>query len=455
MSASVCVLLLAANSYCSGTGTSIFPILKINPSTYSSGMGEINGVVSSQVIADNPAVLPFIMETRFDVQHILYLSDINYSMLTFVKPIGEEKAFGISAGYVGAANLPKTVYDSSNINSYIQTGDFSFSDTLFNLCYGQKFGDSLSLGLGLKGVKETIDINDTYGAMASVSCRYVFENNMDVNAGFINIGPQVKGFDLPNGGYLSLGKDVTRDFYLAGEVIGYSDQITELHSGLEYHLSDALAIRVGYKYPFKDQGLGDFPDVNITGGLGLKLKSFSFDYAWIPYGDLGMTHRISIGSRIGKRKVKKEVFKPVYNLVKQKMQSGVTKINIAVIDFEAKRVPSLTAAAVSNLLRKNLINSNNYNVFDNQNAEAILGAHNIEYNSCQNIGCAVKAGKLLNVKQVIIGSLSRISNVCYIAVNLIDVESGNILDSEVQEVENLNNLEIECEKLTNKILRSR
>jgi hypothetical protein len=420
-------------------------------------MGDINGVVSSQVIADNPAVLPFIMETRLDAGHILYLSDINYSMLTYVHPINEDKAFGISAGYAGAGDLPKTIYVNPAVNadSYIQTGNFSFSDTLFNLCYGQKFGDDFSLGLGLKGIKETIDVNDTYGAMASLSCRYVFENNMDINAGVINLGPKVKGFELPQGGYLSLGKEIIKDTYLAGEVIGYSDQINEFHSGLEYHLSDSLEIRVGYKHPFKDQGLGEFPDVNITGGLGFKLGSFSFDYAWMPYGDLGMTHRISIGSRIGKRIVKKEVFNPVYNLVKQKMQTGVTKINIAIIDFEAKRVPSLTAAAVSNLLRKNLINSNKYNVFDSQDAEVVLGSHNIEYSSCQNVDCAVKAGKLLNAKLVIIGSLSRISNVCYIAANMIDVESGNILDSEVQEVSNLNNLEIECEKLSNKILRSR
>ena len=35
----------------------------------------------------------------------------------------------------------------------------------------------------------------------------------------------------------------------------------------------------------------------ITAGIGLKMGKTSIDYAYVPYGDLGDTHRISLGMR--------------------------------------------------------------------------------------------------------------------------------------------------------------
>jgi len=49
-----------------------------------------------------------------------------------------------------------------------------------------------------------------------------------------------------------------------------------------------LALRVGYKTN-QDVGSG------ITAGIGFKMGKVSIDYGYVPYGDLGNTHRISLG----------------------------------------------------------------------------------------------------------------------------------------------------------------
>jgi len=56
--------------------------------------------------------------------------------------------------------------------------------------------------------------------------------------------------------------------------------------GAEWWLRNALALRAGYKTN-QDAGEG------ITAGIGLKVGKMSLDYAYVPYGELGNTHRIS------------------------------------------------------------------------------------------------------------------------------------------------------------------
>jgi len=46
---------------------------------------------------------------------------------------------------------------------------------------------------------------------------------------------------------------------------------------------------------FNDYSSGECP--TLPDGLGLNLKKIVFDYAYVPYADLGNSHRISIAKR--------------------------------------------------------------------------------------------------------------------------------------------------------------
>jgi hypothetical protein len=81
------------------------------------------------------------------------------------------------------------------------------------------------------------------------------------------------------------------------------DNKINFHTGIEYYLFDVIALRVGYKSEVSNNKLGKFKNIpeGLTTGLGIRLGNIQFDYAYVPYGDLGNTHRISLLIRFGKR----------------------------------------------------------------------------------------------------------------------------------------------------------
>ena len=73
----------------------------------------------------------------------------------------------------------------------------------------------------------------------------------------------------------------------------------ELRIGLggeyNYKINNTIGVssRIGYNTITKDiSGLK-----GISAGLGAKYRNYLIDYAFVPYGDLGLTHKISFGVR--------------------------------------------------------------------------------------------------------------------------------------------------------------
>jgi len=74
---------------------------------------------------------------------------------------------------------------------------------------------------------------------------------------------------------------------LAYDLSQTRDHSQQQHIGLEYGLSDFLALRGGYKFNFDEEGL--------TLGLGVKVNRFKIDYAYNDYGEfLGDVQRFTI-----------------------------------------------------------------------------------------------------------------------------------------------------------------
>jgi hypothetical protein len=51
-----------------------------------------------------------------------------------------------------------------------------------------------------------------------------------------------------------------------------------------------VALRTGYQFG-RNTGAGS----GFSVGMGLTFSNLGLDYAFVPYGDLGDTHRISLG----------------------------------------------------------------------------------------------------------------------------------------------------------------
>jgi len=65
----------------------------------------------------------------------------------------------------------------------------------------------------------------------------------------------------------------------------------------EYFYDKTLAARIGYKIPFAENNIEGFK--GFTAGIGIRYGDISFDYALMPYGDLGFTQKGTLSYAFG------------------------------------------------------------------------------------------------------------------------------------------------------------
>src|SRR5262249_991818 len=74
-----------------------------------------------------------------------------------------------------------------------------------------------------------------------------------------------------------------------------NDTSGEFDIGAEVTPKKFISMRVGYRYALTNPDLGGLS--NFSAGAGLRFGQFSLDYAFVPLGDLGLTHRVSLNFR--------------------------------------------------------------------------------------------------------------------------------------------------------------
>ena len=103
-----------------------------------------------------------------------------------------------------------------------------------------------------------------------------------------------EGYNLPLTATLGAGYNIKNAITLAIDIKQkIYDQKTEISFGTEYTPINILALRVGYLKSLNPSRFTFHDFTCLGGGLGLHILNFSTDYAFVPYGDLGNTHRIS------------------------------------------------------------------------------------------------------------------------------------------------------------------
>jgi len=100
------------------------------------------------------------------------------------------------------------------------------------------------------------------------------------------------------------------------------------------------------------------------------------------------------------------------------------RINVAVFDFKGINISQMEAATISEFLRTGLINSGSFNVVEKENMEKILNEAAFQQSGCTSDECAIQIGKILNVKKMVVGSVSQSFGMYYINLRFVDVEKA-------------------------------
>ena len=110
-----------------------------------------------------------------------------------------------------------------------------------------------------------------------------------------------------------------------------------------------------------------------------------------------------------------------------------SKINIAVLDLEPKGITTTEAEILSDRLRTEIVLTDQYQVVERDKMFEILTEQDFQKSGCTTVECAVEVGQLLNVTHIVAGNVAKIDNLFTINIRLIDVETGKVLKTAVED----------------------
>lgn len=102
------------------------------------------------------------------------------------------------------------------------------------------------------------------------------------------------------------------------------------------------------------------------------------------------------------------------------------KVTVAVLDFEPKNVTSQSAEAITDLLRTELFNTGCFKVVERQRIQKILEEQRFQSTGVTDADQAAQIGRLLNVKKIMIGTMTLLGGTHILNTRIVDVQSGQV-----------------------------
>ena len=259
------------------------------------GMGRASVAVAddANVIFSNPWGLGLQKSWGFTSMSTKLLGRVEYKMLGGVYPT-DHGTLGI--GYLAA--ITPAGYLTTDKSSLDSAPSLSYGSSLLLVSFGRDLNEvvnvssglgKLSVGANLKAVSNNLSGAAGSGSGSSLDVGFIFQPKANVMTGlnFKNLGGTVNWAngskeDLPL--ITNLGGTVKFEKGLAALDLEFEGGSMLVHGGIEYRPFKLIALRAGL-----DQS-------NLTGGVGIKVDGFSFDYAYRQDGDLSenSNHYISI-----------------------------------------------------------------------------------------------------------------------------------------------------------------
>jgi TolB-like protein len=97
---------------------------------------------------------------------------------------------------------------------------------------------------------------------------------------------------------------------------------------------------------------------------------------------------------------------------------------LAVFDFQADGVDEAKARKISELIRTDIITSGKYSVVEKKAMDVIIKEQSSQVDLFHDEGSAVKIGKLLSAKKILIGTVMKLGGTTIINGRIVDIETG-------------------------------
>lgn len=321
--------------------------LKMDVGAKASGLGGAYTALADDVTAIywNPAGLAQLNQTELNFMHNEWFGEISYEFLGAACPI-ENLTFATSLTYLSMDGIKEVLKDTQGKGNrrYWETGKvFTAEDMMLSLAFAQALEENLFMGATFKYIHESIE-NESASGFA-VDLGILFKPSDRLGFGFVicNLGPTMKfikdEFSLPLTYRGGLTYQIAKNFIFSVDVKKTKDEKLDFCAGIESWFGKWLALRFSGTTKSDDK-LGKFKGLptGMTAGCGVNLTNWAVDYAYVPYGDLGDTHRVSISMKFGNKRVlsipefePEKVYKPLSMKEGQPVKGkGVSTVRVKV-----------------------------------------------------------------------------------------------------------------------------
>jgi hypothetical protein len=270
----------------------VTPLTALGASARADALGSaFTGVADdSSALFFNSAGLSGLDHTQVSLNHNSYLVSSFEETLLVGLPAGDLGGFAAAVQYVYWGNLDER--DPLGV----PLGTFADSDIALSLGWGREWAKDFSMGIAIHGIQQKIVDSQYISLSGDVGLLWVPEKDFRLGLVYAGLGTAVGGqslaTDLKGGlSYLfHLGQD---DTLLSAFSIDYEPSgVSRLRWGIEAGYKKSFFLRAGYDLPLSDNQITGFS--GFTAGAGVNIGLLGLDYAYIPYGNLGTSNRISL-----------------------------------------------------------------------------------------------------------------------------------------------------------------
>ena len=293
----------AADFSTGAKGTTTADFLELGVGARADSMGEAYSAVANgaDALYWNPGALTNVQDHSATLMHAPYIDSSYYDSIEYAQKLGPG-TIGVGLQYFNAGSIAAT--DQSGVG----IGSFDPYDLAVSVGYGYKINgmgllDGYSVGVAAKWIQARIATTASAEAadLGVLSPGYV---NDKLHWAFTatNLGSTMK-FDSANEN-LPEAFRLGGSYKILGNWLGSADvafprgNAPYLALGTEYSYDAghdlSVAIRGGYNTSTVQDVTGF---TGFSFGAGIGFQKYSFDYAVVPFGDLGLTQRLSLSAR--------------------------------------------------------------------------------------------------------------------------------------------------------------
>jgi len=294
-----CFLIFATNlSFASfsneDAGTRSVGTLRVIPGGEQMALGQTGTsyTTAANALFWNPALLGTDEHGSLFLSHSVQVEGMNQNHMALSIPYRSQTGFGIGVTYADFGSLNQTSdigapLDNLNPHDLLVSGGFGFPLGF--------------LRLGVSGKYISSEIRNKASTWASDVALWlpIQRKSTALGLSYQNMGAEIqydqKKEKLPGVLRIGLHHTLFNKWRLALEGLAPKDQDPTLALGVAYRLLFPSTLQFFLRGGYNHSLAADKQDLaGMTLGVGLKYKRFGFDYAWVPLGELGSTHYLSM-----------------------------------------------------------------------------------------------------------------------------------------------------------------